>query len=228
MNPTAAVMKIHLRYKLTLLYLPWIISLSSLAINFLVAYLIQTEEGFYTGGVMTIFVFMFVSGIVIPSQTFPFSLDLSLRRKDYFKGTISIFFLTSMVTAVLLSLFSIIESRVTAGWGFNIHFFSLLDVFSQNPFWQLWIFFVLLVYNFMFGFLIAGLYQRFGKNGLYLFFSILVLLLTGLSLVFTYFQWWAPSFGYIADHPTAVSLWILLISLIFPVFAYLLLRRSSI
>ncbi|MGD6815646.1 hypothetical protein [Metabacillus sp. 84] len=228
MNSMTAVMKMHVKYKFTLLYLPWIITLSSLAINYLIAFIIQTEEGFYTGGIMTIFVFMFVSGIVLTSQIFPFSLDLSLRRKDYFKGTMAVFIITSIATALLLSVFSILESRVTGGWGFQIHYFSLLNVFNQNPLWQFWIFFVLLIYNFMFGFLIASLYQRFGKNGLYIFFSVLGLLVTGLSFVFTYFQWWAPFFQFFADHPDNAALSILFISLACPFFSYLLLRKASI
>ncbi|MTH52283.1 hypothetical protein GKZ89_02610 [Bacillus mangrovi] len=225
MNPTAAVMKIHLRYVLTLLYLPWIITLSSLLINLFVAYIVK--EGFYTGGIMTIFVFMFVSGIVIPAQTFPFALDLSLRRKDYFKGTLSIFLLTSILTAVLLTLFSFLEN-ITGGFGAGIHFFSLLDAFSQNPFWQFWIFFILLLFNFMFGLLIASLFQRFGKNGMYVFFSVLVLLLTVLSLLFTYFQWWVPFFSYLAGNLNTTAVGIFIISLLLPVFSYGLLRRASI
>ncbi|MFY4777126.1 hypothetical protein [Metabacillus sp. RGM 3146] len=228
MNPISAVMKIHSRYRLTLFYLPWLTSIGSLAINIIIASFVRTHEGFYTGGMMTIFVFMFVAGIVIPSQTFPFSIDMSLRRRDFFAGTLAVMFLVSIVSAPLLSLFSFLESHVTSGWGFNIHFFSLLNVFSDNTFWQIWIFLTLFAWNFMLGFVISSLYQRFGKNGMYIFFPLLGLLFTGLSFIFTYFQWWSPVFGFVAHQPNLLALAMILISAIFAFFSYLLLRRATI
>ncbi|WP_026678907.1 hypothetical protein [Fictibacillus gelatini] len=225
MNP---VLKMHMKYKLIWMILPWTTLLFSFAVNLLIAVLVNDKGGLYTGGVASIFIFMFVAGITIPIQTFPFSLGLSVRRKDYFLGMMAVSLIVSAISAAILSIFSFIESDLTGGWGYKIHFFSLLNAFNTNIIWQFGIFFILLTHMCLSGFIIYSIYQRFGRSGMLWLFVLLVLLLTVLSLLFTYFQWWIPIFQWIAHHPNLLVLWILLASCIYAALSYLLLRKAAV
>ncbi len=228
MNPLSAVMKMHMKHKLTWIGMPWTILLSSFLINLLIAFLIDEKDGFYTGGLASIFIYMFIAGFATLGQTFSFSLGLSVRRKDYFYGTLAVIVITSVISAILLSLFSYMESGVTGGWGYNIHFFSLLNVYESNIIWQFGIFFVLLAHTFLLGFVISSLYKRFGWAGMYIFFITLALLLTVLSFACTHFHWWLPIFQWVAHNPNPFVLGILILSLAYAVLSYLLLRKATV
>ncbi|MGE8203685.1 hypothetical protein ACQKP0_03910 [Heyndrickxia sp. NPDC080065] len=227
MNRLSPVMKMHMKSKFSWLLLPWAILLFSFGINLLIVVLVDDNKGFYTGGLASIFIYMFIIGIGIIAHTFPFALGLSVRRKDYFLGTITVFMVVSAVSAVVISVFSLLEN-LTSGWGHDLHFFSLLNAFNDNVFWQLWIFFILLSHMFLCGFIISSLYRRFGRNGMYLFFTILVLLFTVLSFACTYFQWWIPIFKWVSHNPNLLSLGIILVSVVYTLLSYLFLRRATV
>jgi hypothetical protein len=222
-------MKMHMRYnKLGLFIVPWAILLSSFLINIFIASMINVKNGFYTGGLVSIFVYMFVVSIVILNQTFPFALGLSIRRKDYILGTLLASMLVCAVSAFILAIFSYMENSLTDGWGYKIHFFSLLKVYDSNIIWQFWILFIVLTHTFLFGFVIASLYRRLGRNGMFAFFTILALLVSVLSYACTYFKWWSNIFSWVSHNPNLLSLWILLVSVVYAIVSYLLLRRATV
>ncbi|MDN4525980.1 hypothetical protein [Fictibacillus fluitans] len=228
MNPISPVIKIHLKHKLTWIGMPWIILLSSFFINLIIAFLIGDKAGFYTGGLVSIFIYMFVAGMVTLNQTFSFSLGLSVRRKDYFFGTLTVIVMASILSAIVLSLLSYLESSVTSGWGYNLHFFSLLHSFDANSFWQFWIFFVVLINTSLSGFVISGIFIRFGWPGMYIFFLIAAILLSVITFACTYFHWWSTLFHWVADHPNMLAFDLLILSLIYAVLSYLFLRKATV
>lgn len=227
MNPLSAVIKMHMKHKLTLLYMPWIILLSSFFINLIVAFFIDDKAGFYTGGLASIFIYMFVAGLFTINQTFSFSLGLSVRRKDFFNGTLIVIVLASVLSSLFLSLFSYLESHVTGGWGYNLHFFSLLNFFEPNSFLQFVIFFILLSHTFLYGFVISSVIKRFGWPGMYIFFLITAILLSTFTVASTLFHWWLTLFNWIGDHPNQLALGILLLNLVYAALSHLFLRRAT-
>lgn len=228
MNSVKAVMNTHLKYHFTLFTMPWMVVIFSLLINVSIAAMVNKTEAFNTGGILSIIIFMLVAGIVNTAQTFPFSIDLSIRRKDYFTGTIMAFLIACILTSSLMTLFSFLESQVTGGWGYNVHFFSLLDYINPNKFWQLWCYFSILVSGMMFGFAISSLFQRAGKTGLYAFFTIIGLLLTVFALLFTQLNLWAPVFLYLGGHLEIVIWSMLVLAILFAASSYFLLRRAAV
>ncbi|WP_018754568.1 hypothetical protein [Paenibacillus terrigena] len=228
MNRSIGVMKMHLRDKLGYLYLPWIICLGSFSVNLLIGGLIQEEKGFYSGGVMSIFVYMLVAGIVVVPQTIPFALGLGVRRSDYFTGTASTLTLLSFVFSIVLSLLSWIEAA-TSGWGVKLGFFHLPYLYVGSYLQQFLVFFLIMLMLSFWGFIIACYHRRFGKAGTFTLFIVLFLLSSLFSFYMTYFGDWMAVFQWFADK-TALDLAIRTIpfSIIFAALSYLFLRRSTV
>src|SRR5690606_29405799 len=124
MNRTIGVLKMHCRDKWSWLYIPWIVCLGSFLVNRMVGYTISSQNEIYTGGISSIFIYLFVIGIIMPPQTFAFALGMGVRRKDYFLGTAMLAVLFSAASSVLLLILSQIEQG-TNQWGVGLHFFYL-------------------------------------------------------------------------------------------------------
>ena len=229
MNQISPVMQLHMRYnKLGWLILPWGILLSSFVINLIIGVTTHPKNGFTTGGLSSIFVYMFVIGIAILKQTFPFSLGLSIRRKDYYIGTLLVSLIVSFVSALVLAFLSFIENNLTDGWGYKIHFFSLLSFYNNNIIWQFGFLFILLIQVFLLGFVISSLYYLIGRNGMYVFFTVLGLIFTILSYSCTYFHWWTSIFHWVSHNPNLVGLIIILIDIVYASVSYLLLQKATV
>lgn len=129
MRGISSVIKIHLRNKLSWFVLPWVIMLFSFLINLLIRVLIGGET-VYTGGLATIYVFMFVSTLVSAVQMFPFSLGLSIRRMDFFMGTFIFIAMISVFSSVVLVVLSSLEVW-SGAWGIrslsSIYPISMMD-----------------------------------------------------------------------------------------------------
>lgn len=230
MNRTIGVLKMHCRDKWSWLYIPWIVCLSSFLVNLIIGYTMSSQEEIYTGGVSSIFIYLFVIGIVMPPQTFAFALGMGVRRKDYFLGTTVMAMLFSVGSSVLLLLLSQIEQG-TNQWGVGLHFFNLPFINEGSLFIQ-WLTFTLLFLCLFFGgLLIASVYRKFGKNGMFVFFGAILLVFLVAPLLITYFEGWddigrwiLASFHSMNDFAP----WLLLKAAIMALASYLLLLRSTV
>ncbi|WP_042375059.1 hypothetical protein, partial [Neobacillus jeddahensis] len=118
-----SVLKMHTRDKWIWLYIPFIILFSSFFVNYIVSFIL-TDTEVYTGGASSIFIYLFVLGILVMAQTFPYALGMSVRRIDYFMGTSLMGLTSSFVMGIVLYILAQIEVY-TAGWGSKLHFFHL-------------------------------------------------------------------------------------------------------
>jgi len=221
-------MKMHLRDKLGFLYLPWIILLASFFINLIIGGLIQEEKGFYSGGMMSIFIYMLVMGIVVVPQSISFALGLGVRRSDYFTGTASTLTMLSFIFSAVLTLLSWVEAA-TSGWGMKLGYFHLPYLFNGSHIQEFLVYFLTMLMLSFWGFIIACYHRRFGKAGTFTLFIVLFLLSSLFSFYMTYFGDWMAVFQWFADK-TAMDLAIRTIpfSIIFAALSYLFLRRSTV
>lgn len=228
MNRAAGVLKMHLRDKFSFLYLPWIILLSSFTVNVFIGVLINESTGFNTGGLMSIYVYMFVMGIVLVAQSFPFSLGLSVRRSDYFIGTMGVNVVLSGVFSALLTLFSWVEV-LTNGWGVKLGFFHLPYLSSGSYVQQFLVYFLVMLVVYLSGFITGSYSKRFGKTGTFTLFIVLFLLGSLFSVVMTYYEGWTDLFQWFAGK-TALDLAVrtVPVSIIFAALSYLFLRRATV
>lgn len=217
----------HYRDKWLWLFTPWIILLSSFLVNIVVASFIQ--EPIYTGGLISLFVYMLVIGILTLAQTFPFALGLSQRRTDFFIGTSLMAILTSAAFALLLFLLSVTESKLTGGWGLGLHFFHLPYLNDGTVIEQLLIYFLGMLHMFFLGFVVSSIFRRFGRSGLFISSAVMFILYSISGLVITYNHWWGHLFNWFAEHTAfGLALWSLPLTILYAFLSFLMLRRSTV
>lgn len=226
MNRVASVVKMHNRDKWTWFIVPWLIMLSSFIINLVISSFVDGPVN--SGGIISIYIYMFVVGIVIPAQTFPFALGMSVSRKDYFLGTSAMIILTSVGSAVLLFLLGLTEGWTDA-WGSGLHFFHLPYLSDGPVINQFFVPLVILLLMNYSGVMIAALYKRTGRNGMFITSGILLLLVTVLGFLATYLNWYPTIFEWMNEQSAVdYTLWALPFTAIFAAASYLLLRRATI
>lgn len=227
MNRISRVIRMHYKDKWTWFLIPWIVLMSSFAINLFMSFII--DDTIYTGGIASIYVYMLVAGIVTLAQTFPFALGLSVTRRDYFMGTVSMIVVTCAITSIALCALSYIEGDLIPGWGTDLYFFHL-------PYWSdgslpvqtVNYFFVLLHLVFL-GFAISSLYRRFGRSGMVVSSIVLLLIVTVGAFILTYFGLWMDLFSWFASHTMLhISLLLLVGAIVYVLLSYWLLRRATV
>ncbi|WP_127581878.1 hypothetical protein [Paenibacillus koleovorans] len=228
MNRTLAVIRMHSLNRFGWFFLPWIIMFSSFVINLGIAVLGQPEGGVTTGGLASAYIYFFVMGIVIPADTFSFSLGLGVRRKDYFWGTNAMFGLVAVGSAILLTLFSIVENA-TSGWGVDLHFFHLPFLSDGTVLNWLWVHFVGIVFCYASGLVIASIYRRLGRNSLYVFFFAMIVIGSLGSYLMTTYGLWRDLFDFFSGYTASgFAGWLMLVSLVYVGVSYGLFRRATV
>ncbi|MCH1624382.1 hypothetical protein [Fredinandcohnia quinoae] len=222
------MLKMYSRDKWAWFLIPNLILFSVFLINFLISLLIPNEEKMYTGGVSYIFFYMLVMGIIVVTQSFPYAIGMSVRRTDYFLGTVVMGVVINVFFSILLIVLSIIENE-TNGWGGHIHFFHFPYLNDGTILEQLMTYMILLNSLFFLGFLISSIARRFGAKGLIIVAITSILISSVIALLLMYYEVWIDIFQWFARH-TAVEIayWLILPTLVYIGLSYLLLRRATV
>jgi hypothetical protein len=216
-----------MRNKLNWLVVPWLILGCSFLVNVIIAGAVN-DEPIYTGGVASVYIYMLIMGLLTLNHTYSFALGFSMRRKDYFLGTLITALLSSSLTTIFLSLLSFMENYLN-GWGVELYFFHLPYLNDGNIFIQSWVIFMILIHFYYLGFVITSVYRRFGFRGMVIFAIISLLAGSIFSAICTYFSWWSIIFTKIISYTAFQLSWGLgVLSLIYIFIAYLLLRRATV
>ncbi|GGD98263.1 hypothetical protein [Paenibacillus nasutitermitis] len=226
MNRIAGVMKMHSKDKWSWFLIPWLIILSSFIVNFIISFF--AEEPIYTGGLASIYIYMFIMGLITLIQTFPFALGLSVRRTDYYLGTSAMIVLICAMYAVVLFLLGRIEIW-TEAWGTGLHFFSLPYLNAGPVINQLWVPFVILLFMYYSGIVISSLYKRSGRNGMFIVSGIILLGGTIVGFLANYLDWYPAIFEWMGNQSAVnYALWMLPFIAVFALASYLLLRKATV
>lgn len=227
MNRWAGVMKIHLQDKWGLVILPLIILMVSFSVNVIIGGTSGLE--FYTGGLASIHIYMLVMGIISVAQTFPFAIGFSVRRKDYFIGTLATIAGISVCAGIIMWALGYMESELTDGWGVKLHFFNLPYISDSNAIGQIWIQASTMFHLFFLGFVISCVYRRFGKAGLYTcLLAVFIILTVSLFLITSYDRWAVIGDWFTGVTAVEVVTGMFLLTLIYLLLSYLMLRRSTV
>ncbi|GIP27718.1 hypothetical protein J23TS9_28480 [Paenibacillus sp. J23TS9] len=227
MNRTTGVLKMHWRDKWVWIYVPWVVLLFSFAINVIIGILMNGQEHINSGGIASIYVYMFIAILIVQAQTFPFSLGMSIRRMDYFIGTSLMCILVSAGSSAILFLLSVVED-LSDGWGVNLGYFYMPFMSDLSPIARFGIYFVVMMQMFFLGFAISSIHRRFGKNGLYVFFTVLLLLSSIGSFAMTYYERWMDLFIWISHHYMELFVWMIPLIAVYALLSYSMLRRSTV
>ena len=227
MNRTTGVLKMHWRDKTVWIYVPWVVLLISFAINVIIGILTKGQENINSGGIASIYAYMFIAILIVQAQTFPFSLGMNIRRTDYFIGTSLMCLLVSAGSSAILFLLSVVED-MSDGWGVNLGYFYLPFMSHLSPIARFGIFFVVMLHMFFLGFVISSIHRRFGRNGLYVFFTVLLLLSSIGSFAMTYYERWMDLFIWISHHYLDLFVWMIPLIIVYALLSYGLIRRSTV
>lgn len=226
MNRVNNVIKLHMRNKMSWLLIPWIILGANFLISLIFGLSLNDGETMNTGGLASIFIYMLVTGAVTLKDTFPFALGLSIRRKDYFQGTVIASFLFNFCTAALLAILAVIENA-TNGWGIGLHLFSISILQDLSPITVFGMYLILLLQMYFLGFATSSIHRRFGALGMIIFFVVVLLIGTGGSMLLSQFGLWGSIFSWIGHHYLELFWWMVPLVAVYLLAAYGLLRRAA-
>ncbi|MGG4145253.1 hypothetical protein ABEW34_19250 [Paenibacillus algorifonticola] len=229
MNRTLSVIKLHRRDRFSWFFIPLLILSSSFVVNLLISWLIADTENMYTGGISSLLVYIFVLGIIVVAQTFPFAISFSISRFNYFAGTIVMALLMSLGSALLLLLMSIIENQLTNHWWSGLYFFYLPYLSDGNLLVQLLTLFLIALHLFLWGFVLGSFYRKFKKTGMLILFLASGVVLTLSSYIITQNHGWLDIWAWLIKHTAlGLSLWLLPFILLNALLSFLMLRRSTV
>ena len=174
MTTLVDIARYHLVDRLTYLALPWGIMAFSFLVNLAIAAVVPSPQGNYAGGLVTIYVFLFVCGALSMTRSLPFGLMLGVSRRSYYLGTALLIVVLGAVYGLGLTVLQAVE-RATGGWGLALHFFRVPWI-MDSPWYVTWLTsFVLLVLFFGYGMWYGLVYRRWSVPGLVTFIAAQVL-----------------------------------------------------
>src|SRR5215471_6614944 len=151
MKTLVNVARYHTVDRLIYFGLPWAIMAFSFLVNLAISALAPVgPNGNYTGGLVTIYIFLLLAGALSMTRELPFGLMLGVSRRAYYLGTALLVGVLGVVYGLALTVLQAIE-RASGGWGVSLHFFRVPWIMN-GPWYQTWVTsFVLLVLFFLYG-----------------------------------------------------------------------------
>ncbi|CUU55142.1 hypothetical protein Ga0074812_104223 [Parafrankia irregularis] len=170
----------HLTQQPFYLTLPWALTVFSLFINLIISTV--TPTSIHTGGLATLYIWMFVGGLLATHRSLPFGLALGLSRRSYYLGTAGLAVALSAADAVALTALYALEGA-SGGWWVDLHFFRI-SYLLDGPWYLTWLTsFVGLGLLFVYGMWFGIVYRRWNVTGLAAFIASQgALLLVGVLL----------------------------------------------
>jgi hypothetical protein len=205
MTTLVNIARYHLVDRLTYLVLPWGVMVFSFLVNLAIAAVVPpSPDGYFTGGLLTIYIFLLICGTLSMTRSLPFGLMLGVSRRSYYLGTALLVVLLGAVYAVGLTVLQATE-RATGGWGLGVHFFRVPWI-MDGPWYQTWLTsFVLLVLFFLYGMWYGLVYRRWNVPGLLAFIAAQILAALGVAVVVSMTNNW-HAFGHFFATVTAPAL----------------------
>src|SRR6185437_13674002 len=205
MKTLISIARYHLVDRMTYLVLPW----GAMMFSFLVNLVIATEvapvpNGYYTGGVVTLYCFLFVCGVLSMTRSLSFGLMLGVSRRAYYLGTALLVLVLGVVYGLGLTALQAIE-RATGGWGLGVNFFRVPWILD-GPWYETWLTaFVLLVLFFLYGMWYGLVYRRWSLPGLVAFIAAQILVVLAVVVAISMTDSW-HAFGDFFSTATASAL----------------------
>ncbi|CAJ62390.1 MULTISPECIES: hypothetical protein [Frankia] len=193
------IARFHLLQRFLYLVLPWAILAFSFAVNLVVSAELPADAN-HSGGLATIYIYVFAGGLLATFRSLPFGLALGVSRRSYYLGTAGLGIALAAVFALALTAAQAVE-RATGGWGVTLHFFDLAYLLT-GPWYQTWLTsFVGLVLMFVYGMWWGLVYRRWNLPGLVAFLAGHLVGLLAAALAVTWTHTWAG----VGDFFTALS-----------------------
>ena len=195
MKTLVNVARYHLVDRITYVALPWAILAFSFLINLAIAALApQPPGGIYSGGLVSIYIFLLICGVLSMTRELPFGLMLGVSRRGYYLGTALLVLALGIAYGLALTMLQALE-RASGGWGYSLHFFRVPWI-MDGPWYQTWVTsFVLLALFFLYGVWYGLVYRRWNVVGTVSFVVAQMLVVLAVAGVVTLTHSWT-AFGH--------------------------------
>lgn len=195
MKTLVNVARYHLVDRITYVALPWAILAFSFLINLAIAALApQPPGGIYSGGLVSIYIFLLICGVLSMTRELPFGLMLGVSRRGYYLGTALLVLALGIAYGLALTVLQALE-RASGGWGYSLHFFRVPWI-MDGPWYQTWVTsFVLLALFFLYGVWYGLVYRRWNVVGTVSFVVAQMLVVLAVAGVVTLTHSWT-AFGH--------------------------------
>lgn len=234
-NRVIAVTRLIFANRWTVLYLPTIILMAIFLMNIAIWLLViansngqlKPDAFSYSGAIFYVFVYMMVLAVQAVSRTFPFALGYGVTRRNFALGAGLAFVILALVFSVLMTTGAAIE-QATDGWGINGSFFEPVYYRSDSLGTQFGLYLFGLLLCLFLGAAAAAVFVRWRATGLVAFFIILAVVLLG-SAWLIIANHWGASIGdwMVAAGSFGVAAWSLVLTAVFAVAGFLILRRAT-
>ncbi|MCK9903677.1 ABC transporter permease [Frankia sp. Cpl3] len=189
------VARYHLIQRPIYLSLPWALTIFSLAINLVIASQTPTSN---TGGLLTMYSWMFVGGLLSTTRSFPFGLTLGVSRRSYYLGTTALAIILAAGNGAVLTALHALEG-LTDGWGVGLHFFRVPYILD-GPWYLTWLTsFVGIGLLFVYGMWFGIVHRRWNLTGLVAFLAGQMTLALAVILAVTWTDAWAATGRFFTD-----------------------------
>lgn len=180
----------------------------------LVFFSLLPEDGveINTGGATFVFVFGMVLFVQAMTQTFPFTLGLSVTRGDFFRATSLVAVAHAILFGVVLFALSTVE-QATDGFGVRMRMFSVVAPLTDGRVTELALYVALFALCNFLGMLFGVLYLRWRVVGLWTVALGSILVLGAAALYLTWSESWMALGSAIADAPRALTMVVLPVAL---------------
>ncbi|TDQ42849.1 hypothetical protein [Aureibacillus halotolerans] len=204
---------------------PWMIVGISFLINIVIA-LSVADESINTSGITSLYVYMFIAGMLALTQFFHFALGLNIRRADFYFGSLLMMLFVNAAMTLILVIIGQVE-LFTNQWGVNLHYFYLSYLNAGSVFQQFFSIFLTLVHVTLAGATIASIFLRFGRAGMFIFFGAIGLLVSIAVLLMSINELWVPVFYYVTSQSLlSIATFTLPLTIIYIVSSYLFIRKA--
>ena len=206
MNRTLGAARLHLVNPLLTLGIPWLVVLSSFAINLVVWRVTDASDqpgGGSTGGLAALYITVLVVFAQSITQLLPFAMGLSLTRRTFYLGTALVVAVQSVAYAAVLTALDAIENA-SSGWGLKLHFWAPGRMDVDNPLLQFLVFAGPMLACGFVGLAFGVVLKRWGQVGLWTTVVSLVFLTGGALALIGSMDAWDSVFDWLRDSSMAV------------------------
>jgi hypothetical protein len=202
--PILTVARYLLLDRTVYLVLPWAWGVITFGLDVAIIKIATTDDSsnHWAGGLVAVFIVVFVLGVQAVARALPFGLALGVSRRTYFLGATTLAIALAVCFGAVVTIGQALE-RATGGWGINMSYFRVADVLD-GAWWQSWLtasaaFLVLFAYGMWYGLV----YRRNGLPGTVTFAAAQAVMFALLAAIVTWTHDWAHIGHFFASNATA-------------------------
>lgn len=191
-TPFVIIARYLLLDRITYLVLPWAWAAFGFVLDVVIVQL--TPAGHtshrWVGGLVGVFIVVFVLGIQSVARALPFGLALGVSRRTYFLGATSLAAALAACYGLVLALGQVVE-RATGGWGMNMGYFRVPYILDGSWYLSWLTASVIFLLMFAYGMWYGLVYRRLGMTGTLIFGAAQLSVLALAAIVATWVHGWA-------------------------------------